>query len=163
MSVPDLLSEVSKKVEPGTPIPSVQWLRLQFWPKSPTAKIALQYTGRLKVKYMVQKRQMRKFHEDAHYVSALFHYEKEMAIKFRRFSTFASLDDKHKVPVGDPGYPVASVDREKKVLVSVNKPFMVGDHDFTCNLLTPSVALFIEIPESINGSFYHGQVCVGIR
>ena len=26
MSVPDLLSEVSKKVEPGTPIPSVQWL-----------------------------------------------------------------------------------------------------------------------------------------
>ena len=49
MSVPDLLSEVSKKVEPCTSIPSVQWLRLQFWPKSPTAKTALQYTGRLKV------------------------------------------------------------------------------------------------------------------
>ena len=163
MSVPDLLSEVSKKVEPGTPIPSVQWLQLQFWPKSPTAKTALQYTGRLKVKYMVQKRQMRKFHEDAHYASALFRYEKEMAIKFRRFSIFASLDDKHKVPVGDPGYPVASVDRRKKVLVSVNKPFMVGDHDFTRNSFTPSVALFIEIPESINGSFYHGQVCVGIK
>ena len=112
---------------------------------------------------MVQKRQMRKFHEDAHYASALFRYEKEMAIKFRRFSTFASLDDKHKVPVGDPGYPVASVDRGKKVLVSVNKPFMVGDHNFTHNSLTPSVALFIEIPESINGSFYHGQVCVGIK
>lgn len=55
MSVPDLLSVVSKKVEPGTPIPSVQWLRLQFWPT------ALQYKGRLKVKYMVQKHQMRKF------------------------------------------------------------------------------------------------------
>ena len=58
---------------------------------------------------------------------------------------------------------MASVDRGKKVLVSVNKPFMVGDHDFTHNSLTPSVALFIEIPESINGSFYHGQVCVGIK
>ena len=51
----------------------------------------------------------------------------------------------------------------KKVLVSVNKPFMVGDHDFTRSSLTPSVALFIEIPESTNGSFYHGQVCVGIK
>ena len=30
LSVPDLLSEVSKKVEPGTLIPSVQWLQLQF-------------------------------------------------------------------------------------------------------------------------------------
>ena len=160
MSVPDLLPEVSKKIEPGTSIPSVQWLRLQFWPKS---KTALQYTGRLKVKYMVQKRQVRKFHEDAHCASALFRYEKEMAIKFRRFTTFVSLDDKHKVPVGDPGYPVASVEQGKKVLIFINKPFMVGDHDFTCSSLTPSVALFIEIPESIDGSFYHGQVCVGIK
>jgi len=84
-----------------------------------------------------------------------------MAIK--RCATFLSLDDKHKVPVGDPGYPVASVEHVKKVLVSVNKPFMVGDHDFTCSTLTSSVALFIEIPESINGSFYHGQVCVRIK
>jgi len=59
--------------------------------------------------------------------------------------------------------PVASVEHGKKMLVSVNKPFMVGDHDFTHSSLTPSVALFIEIPESINGSFYHGQVCVGIK
>jgi len=43
---------------------------------------------------------MRKFHEDAHFASALFHYEKEMAIKYRRCATFVSLDDKHKVPVG---------------------------------------------------------------
>ena len=67
------------------------------------------------------------------------------------------------MPVGDPGYPVASVDHGKKVLVSINKPLMVGDHDFTRNSLTPSVALFIEIPESINGSLYHGQVCVGVK
>jgi len=59
ISVSDLMSEVSKRVDPDTPIPSVQWLRLQFWPKTPTAKVALQYTGRLKLKYMVQKRQMR--------------------------------------------------------------------------------------------------------
>jgi len=56
----------------------------------------------LKVKYMVQKCQTRKFNEDAHFASALFHYKKGMAIKYRRCATFVSLDDKHKVPVGDP-------------------------------------------------------------
>lgn len=82
LSVSDLLSEVSKTVGPDVPIPSAQWLRLQFWPKTPTAKTALQYTGRLKVKYMIQKHQLRKYHEDAHYASALFQYQKEMAIKY---------------------------------------------------------------------------------
>ena len=94
---------------------------------------------------------MRKFHEDAHYTSALFHYEKVKAFKFSRFTTFASLDDKHKVPVGDPGYPVASVDHGKKVFLSINKPFKVEDHAFTRNSHTLSVALFIEIQESVNG------------
>ena len=74
LSVNDLLSEVSKTVGPDVPVPSAQWLRLQFWPKTPTAKTALQYTGRLKVKYMVQKRQLRQSHDDAHYASALFRY-----------------------------------------------------------------------------------------
>ena len=99
LSVSDLLSEVSKTVGSDIPVPSSQWLRLQFWPKTPTA---LQYTGHLKVKFMVQKHQLRKYHEHAHYASALFRYEKEMAIMY---ATFLSLDDKHKVPVGEPGYP----------------------------------------------------------
>ena len=60
LSVNDMLSEVSKLVGSDVPVPSAQWLRLQFWPKNPTAKTSLQYTGKLKVKYMVQKRQLRK-------------------------------------------------------------------------------------------------------
>lgn len=159
----DLLSEVSKTVGPDVPVPSAQWLRLQFWPKTPTAKTALQHTGRLKVKFMVQKRQLRKYHEDAHYASALFRYEKEMAIKYRSHATFLSLDDKHKVPVGEPGYPVASVERGKRVLVGIDRALEVGDHDFTSCSLTPSVALAIDIPDSIEGSFYHGKVHVGVK
>ena len=165
LSVNDLLSEVSKVVGPNVLVPSAQWLRLQFWSKIPTAKTALQYTGRLKVKYMVQKRQLRKSHEDVHYASALFRYQKEMAIKYRNNATYVSLDDKHKVPVGEPGYPVASVERGKKVLVGTGPgmAFEVGDHDFTRCSLTPSVALFIDISDSIEGSFYHGKVCVGVK
>ena len=106
---------------------------------------------------------MRKYHEDAHYASAIFRYEKEMAVKYRSCVTFVSLDDKHKVPLGEPGYPVASVERGKKVLVAVDKSFIVGDHDFTRSSLTPSVALFIDIPHSMDGLFYHGKVCIGIK
>ena len=160
LSVNDLLSEVSKLVGAEVPVPSEQWLRLQFWPKDPTVRSSLQYTGRLKVKYLVQKRQLRKYHEDAHYASALFRYEKEMAIKFRSYATLVSMDDKHKVPVGEP---VACVERGKKVLCAIDKPFTAGDHDSTRCSLTPSVALIIDIPESIEGSFYHGRVCIGVK
>ena len=56
LSVRDLHDQVSKQCQAGTPIPSVQWLRMQFWPRRPTAKTASRYTGRLKIKYMVQAR-----------------------------------------------------------------------------------------------------------
>jgi len=83
-----------------------------------------------------------------------------MAVQFRRFAIFVSLSDKHKVPLGESGYPVASVKCGKRVLVSFDKSFLVGDHDFTRSSLTPSVALFIDIPHSMEGSFYHGKVCI---
>ena len=56
----------------GTKIPSESWLRLQFWPKSHHCHSKIHYTGKLKVKFMVQARQFRKSHFDAHYAAALF-------------------------------------------------------------------------------------------
>ncbi len=47
---------------------------LQFWPKNPSLKMSLQYTGKLKVKFMVQARQLRHAHADAHYCSAQHTY-----------------------------------------------------------------------------------------
>ena len=51
----------------------------------------------------------------------------------------------------------------KKVLVGIGRVFEVGDHDFTRCSLTPNVALVIDIPDSIEGSFYHGRVFVGLK
>ena len=45
------------------------------------------------------------------------------------------------VQVGEPGLPVASVERGKKVLVSLNQSFEVCDHDFTRFSSIPSVTL----------------------
>ena len=97
------------------------------------------------MKFMIQARQFRKSHIDAHYASALFRYEKEFAVRYRDYSTMVSMDDKHTVKVGEPGCPVAGVERGKQVLVSVSKKLVVSDHDFTKFSLTPSVSFLINI------------------
>ena len=163
LSARDLLTEVAKKCPEGTPTPSEAWLRYQFWPKDPSKQSASQYTGRLKVKHMVQARQLRKFHEDAHYASAIYRYLRSFSVKYDSFCTFASLDDKHHCKVGEPGHPVAAVERGKSVLVSLNRSFSVSDHDFTRFSLIPSVALIVDIPNSPDESFHRGQVFVGLK
>ncbi len=79
VSVRDLLQQVTARCPESTPIPSRSWLSLQFWPKNVHAQSRIHYTGRFKVKYMVQARQFRKDHEDAHYAAAIFRYQRECA------------------------------------------------------------------------------------
>lgn len=146
LSVRDLHDEVRKQCPDGTPIPSIQWLHLQFWTMRPRAKTARRYTGKLKVKFMVQARQLRANHLDTHYASAIFRYQKEFAIRFREHVSFLSLD-KHTIKVGEPGCPVACVEHGRSVLVAISKKLTVADHDFTGLSLTPSVSLVTEVPE----------------
>lgn len=61
LSVRDLHEQVTLRCPGETKIPSIQWLRRQFWPRKPNAKSA-NYTGRLKIKFMVQARQFRANH-----------------------------------------------------------------------------------------------------
>ena len=112
---------------------------------------------------MVQARQFRKDHVDSHYASALFRYEKEFSVKYRPYVTFVCQDDKHTCKVGEPGYPVAAVERGKSVIVGMDQSMQVGDHDF-CNIsITPSVTFILDVPEDMDGSFYRGQVYVGVK
>ena len=114
--------------------------------------------------FMVQARQLRKWHEDAHYCAALFRYLKGFSIKFRSYCQLIFMDDKHRCKVGEPGVPVAAVDREKKVVVSTSgKQFAVADHDFTKFGIVPSVTMLCDIPQSLDESFYRGQVFVGLK
>ena len=93
MNAQDLYEAVKKRCSEDTPIPSLQWLRLQFWPRNASLRTASTYTGRLKVKFMIQAREYRKAHIDAYYASALFRYEREFAVKYAEYTTFVSLDD----------------------------------------------------------------------
>ena len=162
ISVRDLIAEVVKMC-PGEPVPSEQWVRLQFCPKNPHAKTSSQYRSQFQIKMMVQKRQFRQTHVDAHYCAAMFRYMREFAIRFRDLAIFVSLDDKHRIKVGEPNYPVAAAERGRRVLVGQNETFEVGDHDFTKFSLIPSFSFIINIPESIEGSWYEGAVHVGYK
>ena len=108
----------------------------QFSPRA-----AQHYRGRLKVKHVVQKRLFRIFHPDEHYCAALFRYQRELAVKYRELSTFVCIGDKHRIKIGEPGYPVAAAERGRQVIVSEQETFAVGDHDFTKFSITPSVVL----------------------
>lgn len=163
ISVKDLLEQIVARCSPSTPIPSRSWLSLQFWPKNAHAHASVHYTGRFKVKYMVQARQFRKDHEDAHYAAAIFRYQRELAVKFREQSVFVCMDDKHRVKVGEPNYPVAAAERGRRVLIRKNQTFEVADHDFTKFSLIPSIQLAVDIPNDIAESWYSGKVFVGLK
>ncbi|CAB4000679.1 Hypothetical predicted protein [Paramuricea clavata] len=163
MNTRHLYDSVVKDCGDGIPTPSIQWLRLQFWPRRCNSLSATRQKGTLRIKFMVQARQFRKSHVDVHYASSLFRYQKEFAVKFREYCSYISCDDKHTIKVGEPGFPVASAERGKQVLVDMNTKFQVGDHDFTKFKFIPSVHLDIAIPEDIQGSFYRGKVHVGLK
>ena len=110
---------------------------------------------------MVQKRQFRHDHVDQHYCAALFKYMRGYAVKFREHSVFICDDDKHRIKVGEPGYPLAAAERGRQVVVSLNQSFQVGDHAFSRFSLIPSVNLEVDIPESVDGSWYQGKVFIG--
>ena len=90
---------------------------------------------------MVQARQFRKTHVDEHYTAALFRYIREFAVRFRSCCRLVCLDDKHRMNIGEPGFPVAAAERGRRVLVKVGTSFEVGDHDFTKFSMIPSVVL----------------------
>ena len=112
---------------------------------------------------MVQARQFRKSHPDEHYAAVIFRYFREFAIKFKSVTEMVCLNDKYKIKIGEPGFPVAAAERGRRVLVKVGATFEVGDHDFTKFGIIPSVVLINDIPDGFSGSWYQGQVNVLLK
>ena len=88
---------------------------------------------------------------------------REYAVKFREHSVFIYDDDKHRIKVGEPGYPLAAAERGHQAVVPLNQSFQAGDHDFSRFSLIPNVNLEVDIPESIDGSCYQGKVFIGFK
>ena len=160
-----MIERLDKKF-PGTanPIPSEEWIRLQFWPSNPYSSSALKYTGQFKVKYGVQIRQLRKDHPDGRYVNVLQQYAKDFALKYKSRVGMISVDDKAIIPVGEPGLPVSTgVRGHNRSLVSAGHELAALDHDFHVSGLVPSVVLVVDLPDSRQDSFFQGRAYVTLK
>ena len=93
---------------------SLSWFKLQFWPKNIRAHAALKYTGCFKIKYMMQKQMIHKQHNNC---ACIYKYLQSMAVELRDISSFICTDDKHKIPIGEPGYPLSALPRGRRVLL----------------------------------------------
>lgn len=69
----------------------------QFWPKDPSLRAAVNYTGRFKVSMVAQSAQLRKSHADQLIGHVEFKYLRTLAIRKRHVTDMICGDDKHKV------------------------------------------------------------------
>ena len=144
----------------------MELLRLQFPQTNPCAASALHYAGCLQVKFAVQSRVLRPNHEDDHYASAAFKYMYLRAMAVDLVCTkpvFACMDDKAKVPIGEPGEPTSTGVRIRPTFALKGRVPTAMDHDHTRKSVTPSVILYSQIPCEEGGLFYHGQVDVRLN
>jgi hypothetical protein len=73
------------------------------------------------------------------------------------------MDDKAKIPIGEPGTPEPATHHNRRALTLGNVVLEASDHDYHSINLTPSVNLVCNIPDTANDSFYGGQIYVGIK
>ena len=73
------------------------------------------------------------------------------------------MDDKSKIPAGEPGTPEAATSHQRRTFSRSNIDLVASDHNYHSVNLIPSVILNCQIPDSPNSSFYTGQIFVGIK
>ena len=139
MTMRSLYSHISKRFDEwkaekgeeetaGQLKPSLKWFQYQFLPTRSSDATSDRYTGRFDLNLKCLCRTARSRHEDEHYCAAGRRYLKHGAVMFRDVSIFVSMDDKCNIPVGDPGKPMAVVERGRKVLMRKGHEVEAMDH-----------------------------------
>ena len=161
ISVKDLIQQVKADLPENTPIPRESTVLFSFVPKNAHRKAAKLYKSKVPLQFKIQSRQLRSSHQDDHYCAALFKYIRQYAVKFKKLVSFFCVDDKAKVDFGEPGAANSTGVRGKKSIVPITSTLVALDHDLqTKGSITPSVCLKIDIPDTIENSFYKGKVTV---
>ena len=113
----------------------------------------------------MQVRQLRAGHVDAHYCAALFKYMRQAAVSLGGDKVAVYfVDDKAKVPIGEPGLPISTGVRGKQSLVCSGTTLAALDHDVSSKgSITPAVMLQPSVPKSNDESWYQGQVTMSLN
>ena len=67
------------------------------------------------------------------------------------------------VYVEEPEHPIASLDRDGRVISQSNLNVTSMGHDFNTAKIVPFVCLLCDISESVESSFYCGKVFVHLK
>ena len=73
------------------------------------------------------------------------------------------MDDKAKIPIGEPGTPEAATFHNRRALSKSGIILEASDHNYHSVNITPLVILSCEIPNSPQESFYSGQMYVSLK
>ena len=83
-------------------------------------------------------------------------------VSIRQVYCFISCDDKAKIPIGEPNYPISTGARQRQGnIIPVNlidRETRVLDHDFSKASFTPSVELDMNTPEKRESSWFDGHL-----
>ena len=155
----------------GEAIPSKEWLRLQFVTQSKHSHQALNFTGVLKARYTMQRRNHRENNKDAPYAAWIRKTVRQFALLLQQVMkkynaehgtcyavVYASEDDKAILVVGEPGMALNPGIRQRRHLTHDDDKNDAGDHDTSRKLgevITVNVA--VTMPRKISGSWYGGQ------
>ena len=130
LSIRDFREQVAKDLPDGTTIPSESTIIHSFALPNMHATSSQYYTGRINLRFTIQRRQLRAYHTDAHWCNTLVRYIiRELAIQDRGNCVFISCDDKSKIDFGEPGHVLSSGVRGKKSIAPSNTTLVSLDHD----------------------------------
>lgn len=73
------------------------------------------------------------------------------------------MDDKAKIPIGEPGTPEASTSHNRKALTRENVTLESSDYNYHLANLTPSVDFIVDIPSEVTQSFFSGDIMLELR
>ena len=94
----------------------------------------------------------------------ILQYVKGLALWYREHTQMISVDDKCIVPVGEPGTPISTSVRPHNRSLSLAASGLAAlDHDFHVQGIVPSVAFFVNLPESAKDSFFQGKPFVTLK
>ena len=159
----DLLERIRSRCPDGTPTPTLSTLRLQTSPSNKYTARVQAFTGRLAIQHKVQVRQLRAQHPDSHFCAAIFKYMRQRAVELQHVH-MQMMDDKAKIPVGEPGLPVSTGVRVKPVPTASAVVLDACDHDVSSKgKLTPTVILSPVIPSQYDEKWCQGQVEIVIH
>ena len=117
LSISNLIKQIKARVPEGTNIPSESTVIHVFAPPNMHKNTSQYYTGHVQLKHAIQRRQLRAFHTDAHWCSALYRYLRDLAIQNHKKCVFISGDHKAKIDFGEPEALVSSGVRKKGSII----------------------------------------------